>query len=717
VAGCSHGRFTPDMAATTPFKRDFPFLHRAWKTAVGHLSPYAPDGIFTTATGEHGATTNGDDAGSRPAKRRRLSPDSSDRGLQDLVGKILPDEPCDFEKALRIEVLKISPRGEPILTPDSSAKSANTSAPAQKDKESSSVRCRCKLIICRAPRPEELRILHCDSQICTVKVLPDAVGSRRMARVYLSKPFHIPADKIYVLREDDDLFALEDSYFVLLEFESAGDPNWPPQDLLAEDQRNEAKDSGRRWTFSAQTTYCFDKHRTTAPVKLRRKVGLESDTGLDLDIDLRWSTNYAAPHARSRTVESPTELVVAANRALEPLTSGQLNQSTEMAGVAPAGDGQEPPPDDDFDETGEAITPTRALRQKKKQIYNLKALSDKARGKGQKGRKQHAKAAEFGFEAGRVVWMLPQSGQVTTADFGCIRCYATHDSQAQLMKHTEHHPEFKFKLDLSTKYGFRILISQHGQPTPEPEVVDVEPARETSPRKQPKPRVLQQKQRPLPVKPRDSRQLIPDNKQPLYNRVTKATLAPGALVEPPPVDDSWLMQKHRDVILDYSDVHAEEKEYICEWDAFVLKQRVTSEPHLQNVYLSFIEDKASWLTSRQSRMTEFAKHLTYLKARNALTKETILKAFAILREARMDMEQEPAVDSKPPSPRVEGRKSASGCGVCGQPVRGPSTLICDNEDCDRPFYHNDCIREDAKMPIDSQKWRCNGCHEDSMVVD
>lgn len=148
------------------------------------------------------------------------------------------------------------------------------------------------------------------------------------------------------------------------------------------------------------------------------------------------------------------------------------------------------------------------------------------------------------------------------------------------------------------------------------------------------------------------------------------------------------MQKHRDVILDYSDVHAEEKEYICEWDSFVLKQRVTSEPHLQNVYLSFIEDKASWLTSRQSRMTEFAKHLTYLKARNALTKETILKAFAILREARMDMDQEPAVDLKPPSPRVEGRKSASGCGVCGQPVRGPSTLICDNEVCLRePCSH------------------------------
>ncbi|KAH7016370.1 uncharacterized protein B0I36DRAFT_337501 [Microdochium trichocladiopsis] len=500
-----------------------------------------------------------------------------------------------------------------------------------------------------------------------------------MARIYLTKPFHIPAEKIYVLREDDDLFTLEDSYFISVELESAGDPNWPPQALLAKEQRDDAKDAGKRWVLSAQTTYQFDKHRTTAPVKLRRKVGFEADAGLDLDIDLRWPTNHAGAPLRARPVESPSEVKAAASGALETLTSGQLNQSAETENIIRAGDGHEPPPDEDFDETGEAVTPTRALRQKKKQIYNLKALSDKARGKGLKERKQQVKATESGLEAGRVTWVLPQLGQVTTADFGCIRCYATHPSQALLLQHTEDHPEFKFRLDLSGKHGMRILISQHGQPTPEPEDAESEPAREMTPRKQPKPRVSHQKQRLLPVKPKDPRQLIPDNKQPLYNRVTKATLAPGALIEPPPVDDSWLMQKHRDVILDYSDVHAEEKEYICEWDAFVLKQRITSEPHLQNVYLSFIEEKASWLTSRQSRMIEFAKHLTYLKARNSLTQETIIKAFAMLRDAKADAEEVSSEEPKPASPRVEGRRSASGCGVCGQPVRGPSTLICDNE--------------------------------------
>ncbi|KXJ96636.1 hypothetical protein Micbo1qcDRAFT_191336 [Microdochium bolleyi] len=705
------------MAATTPFKRDFPFLHRAWKTAIGHFSPlYAPDSVFATTNSDTSAVVNGDDNGPRPAKRRRLSPGSADQVLSDAVSRILPDEPCDLEKALRIEVLKITqPRGTGP-SPEVPARSNDAAPPAKQDQEVARIRCRCKLTIYRAPRPREIRILYCDSQLCSVKVSAEADAGQRMARVYLARPFHIPAEKICVLREDDGMFALEDSYFIQVELESAGDPQWPPHALIGISQQGDPKDEGKHWVLSAQTTYHFEKHRTTAPVKIRKHPGEADDLGLVMDIDLRWSTNHPGPPPPPKALDSPIEAKVLVNGALEPLSNGQLNQSTESLGAARAGDSHEPQ-EEDFDDLGEAVTPTRALRQKKKQIYNLKALSDKARGRGSKEQKRQSKATENDLEPGRVTWVLPQLGAVATSDYGCIRCYATHLSHAQLMEHVKSHPEYKFRLDFGGKQGMRIMVSQYGQATPEPDDVEEEPVREATPRKQPKPRALQQKHRLLPVKPKDPRQLIPDNKQPLYNRVTKATLVPGAMIEPPPVDDSWLMQKHRDVILDYSDVHAEEKEYICEWDAFVLQQRVTSEPHLQNVYLSFIEEKATWLTSRQSRMIEFAKHLTYLKARNSLSQETIIKAFAILRDGKAELPEEPPQEPKSSSPRVEGRNSASGCGVCGQPVRGPSTLICDNEDCARPFYHDDCIRPDANMSVSSRKWRCNECYEDSMVVD
>lgn len=164
----------------------------------------------------------------------------------------------------------------------------------------------------------------------------------------------------------------------------------------------------------------------------------------------------------------------------------------------------------------------------------------------------------------------------------------------------------------------------------------------------------------------------------MYDRLSKALLEPGSLVDPPDIDDTWLVQKHRDIIRDYSDVHQDEKEYISEWDAYVNKECVTSEPHLQDVYLKFVQDKALWLVASQSRMTEFSKHLSYLKARNSLVESTIVKALAIMRQARSQKRPEQPETTKPPSPRTQYRKSASGCAVCGQPIRGPSTLICSN---------------------------------------
>lgn len=164
----------------------------------------------------------------------------------------------------------------------------------------------------------------------------------------------------------------------------------------------------------------------------------------------------------------------------------------------------------------------------------------------------------------------------------------------------------------------------------------------------------------------------------MYDRLSKAILEPGTFVDQPDIDDTWLVQKHRDIIRDYSDVHPEEKEFISEWDAYVNKECVTSDPHLQGVYLKFIESKASWLVASQSRMTEFSKHMAYLKARNALAESTIVKALAIMRQARDQKRPDQSETTKPPSPRTEYRKSASGCAVCGQPIRGPSTLICSN---------------------------------------
>jgi hypothetical protein len=149
-------------------------------------------------------------------------------------------------------------------------------------------------------------------------------------------------------------------------------------------------------------------------------------------------------------------------------------------------------------------------------------------------------------------------------------------------------------------------------------------------------------------------------------------------VDEPPTNNTWLLQKHRDIIKDYTDVHADEKEYISEWDAYSMTRRATVAPYLKDIYLDFIEEKASWLTASQNRMNETLKHLAYLNGRDALDRGTVVKVLSVLRNTRSQGRHAPP-QTRDPSPKPESRFSKSGCAICGQPVPATSNqLICAN---------------------------------------
>ncbi|KAI0124440.1 hypothetical protein F4776DRAFT_629750 [Hypoxylon sp. NC0597] len=702
------------MATITPYKRELPFIHRAWKTAVDHLSPYSMGIKLSSANGDNLVN---DEHPPRPTKRRRIVEDSTESASNGVLSHILSESPSDYDKVLRVEVLQITHKDS------SNFRSSNllngTGSPAKKDIPTISVRCKLSIFSWRVAA-KEIRILHCDSQVCNLKVFRDADGVCRRARIYLNSPFYVPAEKIRVQRDDGNGFDLADRYLVQAELESAGDPDWPPMDLLPKEETMDAQSSlPELWVLTSQVIYRFEKHRASAPIKMRKRVGDEPTLDLMMDMDLRWSTCQRAGSTTEVEVSPPEIKASFPNGALEPLTNGYVNGRVDNAANGSARDDQDIFAEDD-EEHEEAATPSRSLRTREtRKNYNLKLLSDKARGKERKERKQR-KSPDTRSEAGQVTWILPRTGKVVLKDYQCIRCFGVHSSMGQLEKHVIAHPEFKYHFEPNSS---RIYISPHGQDISrrpsssllEPqdsEGAESDPGDDISPHKaqrtltQPKP-----SQPMFPSAPKDTRQLVPDNKQPMYDRLSKALLEPGTLVDPPEIDDTWLMQKHRDIIRDYSDVHQDEKEYISEWDAYVNKECVTSEPHLQGVYLRFVENKASWLVSSQSRMTEFSKHLSYLKARNALAESTIAEALAIMRKARCEKHPEQIETTKPPSPRTEYRKSASGCAVCGQPIRGPLTLICSSLECDKPLYHTACIREDAKVPVGNRSWKCNSCCE------
>lgn len=166
----------------------------------------------------------------------------------------------------------------------------------------------------------------------------------------------------------------------------------------------------------------------------------------------------------------------------------------------------------------------------------------------------------------------------------------------------------------------------------------------------------------------------------MYDRLSKVVLQPLTVVDAPPIDNSWLLQKHRDIINDYTDLTPNEKEYITQWDAHVLTHRATVSPHFNDIFLDFIEEKASWLAASQRRMDEALKHLAYLNARNALDNDTIDENLKILREARSQNGRALSQDEDD-SPEPEMRSSKAGCRICGQPTPGPRELICSNWVC------------------------------------
>lgn len=449
------------MATVTPYKRELPFIHRTWKSAVDSLSQYGRK--LTTANGD--SPVNGDE-GPRMAKRRRLDDDSLESALNGAMDHLLPETLDDFEKVFRVQVLKIIRNGTPAFQAETLLNIAKS--PAKKDTPSIRIRCRLTIYWYKDRPHREYRALYSDNQICTIKVFQDGDDPAPMARVYLATPFHIPAEKIYVERDDGKGFGLDDCYMIGVELESAGDPRWPPQDLLPKaDAYDGVPDRRQHWVLSTQFIYRFDKHRWTSPVKLRKRAGEDLPTDFRIDTDLRWSTGHPmGTKAKLGLEDSPPDIKPSSiNGALEPLTNGHVNGRVEHLANGYAKDAQDVMMMDDDEEPEEATTPSRSLRHREKQNYNLKLLSDKARGKERKERKRRkaAEEAEAEMKAGQVIWILPQAGRVISERFACLRCFAEHTSMAQLKEHLECHTDYKHSYPPSGNF---VVISPHDQPTP-----------------------------------------------------------------------------------------------------------------------------------------------------------------------------------------------------------------------------------------------------------
>lgn len=171
---------------------------------------------------------------------------------------------------------------------------------------------------------------------------------------------------------------------------------------------------------------------------------------------------------------------------------------------------------------------------------------------------------------------------------------------------------------------------------------------------------------------------MPRTEQPLFDPLSKVQLLPGAEVRHPGADDTWLIQKHRDIVQDYGDVSVLEKEYIKEWDAFIQKKRIMSEAFIGRAVVDFVNEKIGWLLDRKHRIQELGKHLTVLVARG-LDDDTIKLVRSRIHEGRGQRGTAGEGRAYPETTKDGSKHISGGCAICGRLVRGPSLLTCTNE--------------------------------------
>ncbi|KAG7126614.1 hypothetical protein HYQ44_000334 [Verticillium longisporum] len=749
---CRCRRLPPAMPVAVGCKRELPFLQR--NLARGLKTSRDMGNVASVARNLAGDSCH-EPLGPggrelRPHKRRRVDSPADEAMLianakanakSNAMVPLLEDQLFvatdvgPVQRTLRVDVLRIVHKDLLRVRVGN-----GLAAPFVGPRVISESRARCKIMLTHATTAGDI-MLHCQSQMCTVRSSRSAADPFPTIRIHLNRAFFIPEDSIFVNRPDNHLFDLADAYKVSIELEAAGPGEWPPLGLVpsAADATTPAPRPGtnyRNWVLAGELSDLFSKKRSMVDLKLRKSPVRLTPTDYLIDIDAGWSTGFDAGGMKplEKAVESSIRAEGTPPRALTRPRGVDDDVAMQRPGSVNGVHNIEIPDDDDDEPDGEG-TPNRSLRTRgNKQNYNLKDLSDKALGRNKKRRKRKS-LPTVGDETGKVCYDLPAE-QVNLEDFQCITCGQSHMTLADLQAHLEHrHPEYDYVCDPHAKSihfqvvhrieafsfdedgtyelkktvkGFQFgqnsnsdeswLKSTFGLPKSS-ELAETHV--KNSPANGPSSDVIKRKGKVITV---------PYTKQQLFDPVSRMPLEPGKPFIRHKPDDRWLTQWHRDAIEDFSDIPFHEREFMTTWDEFMLTQRISSDVYLPSSWLAFLRHKAEWLVCSESRMIEFGKHISYLIARDALNDQTIKQGFQIISAAKLALQNSGARMQQHASP-VESppRKSAANCQTCARQILGPRLLLCANPDCKKPAFHRDCVKRDARMDVEDPAWLCNVC--------
>lgn len=460
------------MTALNPRNRGLPFLHRNWLKATNHWNSRMGNKASSQSRDTGDGFADNDENARRPAKRRRV--DSEYDGFP------LFENHGTAQRALRIEVLKISHKDSPRVK-----NGILNGLVAPNVRDIVQIRARCKLTICGHKGGEQV-VLHVDSQVCDIRVFKNPAGSAPMARFSSIRPFHIPEEKIFLERDDDSIFGLAKCYSVLVELESAGGPNWPPADLVPDNDEDTFYNRSlpsRQWVLTASIPDIFNS-RNRKSVRLRVKKQPRNDvaTNFLMDMDVRWMTAIST----QRTLKEHTKDVQASimvfdpNEPAAPLANGGVNGVDVVSGInghrhelqlnghgAKAVNGHmNGVVADGLEELADGeLTPGRARRTRQDINYNVKQMWNNAVGKETRKRRKGDEHNQLDENA--ITYLLPAE-QVQTDRFSCLLCGAENERLSQLRAHYLSHPQYDFHFEFRPKAGYCVAVkrsaSSYGSP-------------------------------------------------------------------------------------------------------------------------------------------------------------------------------------------------------------------------------------------------------------
>lgn len=191
----------------------------------------------------------------------------------------------------------------------------------------------------------------------------------------------------------------------------------------------------------------------------------------------------------------------------------------------------------------------------------------------------------------------------------------------------------------------------------------------------------------LPVRPRKTFRVFKSSK-PLYHPVTRQVLRPGDELpsSEDENDEGWLHQKHRDILMDFSDLTSDEKDYSIKWNPFIMSIQLTSMKHLPQAVIRFAHENASWFLEKRSRREEFGKKMETCILRGVLTQDHFSRALEMIRRAEkvaarsekdgdgdVNMDEPEGEDERPVSPaRMRGLLDC----ICCEFTQTSDRVIC-----------------------------------------